>query len=1579
MININDKKLCEACFAETDRDPCPECGFSKSTYKHDSAVLGIGSILEGRYLIGKTIGKGGFGITYLAYDVKMRCKVAIKEYYPYGIAVRGSDTKTVNVTSSDSKNTFEEGASKFYEEARLVAGFNGNPNIVSVYDFFYGNDTVYFTMGYLKGVTLKAYIEKNGMLSVNQAVRVAGDMCNALMAAHSRNVLHRDISPDNIMVCYDGTIKLLDFGAARQVISDESRSLSVILKQGFAPLEQYQKKGKQGPWTDIYSLGATIYYALTGAVLDDPMTRLDEDDEFQSNPYNIPEELWKIIQKATMLKMRDRYQDVFELKEALDELSIAPEPLVVVDYKAQAAKFKRSSGEDMGAAAAPSAVAATELAKQPSQPAEMGKTTPVKQPSQPAEMGVTTPVKQPTAPAEMGVTMPMKQPTELEPAPEIDKQAERKNWTCSSCGTLNFKTSTQCCKCGEKYVRLPAGAKLPNSWKCSVCGADNSGYSSFCMECNAPKKATSGKKPDSMGVTMPVKQSSQPAETGMTTPLRQPESEPQGSVTTLFKDTEQDKNETDILAGESAVDAYERKVKAKRKRNIIIGSILGAIALVIATIIIIYANQEYYYTTKYGEIYITSYNGKATEVVIPSEINGKPVVAIGDRAFCDNKTINSVVIPEGVTKIGENAFFVCDNLESVTLPDGITEIGDFAFYSCVSLTKVELPDSVTRIGSSAFDYCKSLNYINIPDGVTSIGESAFSWCYELTAIDLPNSVTEIGNSAFEYSGVIRVTLSNNITVIPDSAFYGCDNLENITIPNGVKTIEDNAFRSCDSLTSVRVPDSVKSIGDDAFTYCLNLTSISVPEGCDIDDKAFEYTNAKITYRKVSQQAEPSSPTEPSQPAVPTDTTEPSQLQPEQTRPSQTDRDDATDSSFFAYKKESGAITIVGYNGEPGYSDIYTDIVIPSVIEGLPVVKIGEYAFYSIEVNSVIVPDSVTQIGDYAFSDCKNLTEVSIPAGCEIADGVFNGSDNVKIIYRGAGSQQVEPERPQQTPTNTTTTARPVQTEPVEIDYSKLYEYEDHHFYSGLKITKYIGNEQHVEIPSYIDGKKVIMIEYKAFYGCNSIKSVVIPSTVTEINFDAFMNCPNLTSVTIPDSVERLSSSVFQDCTSLTSITIPDSIGMIAVDMFKNCTSLKTVELPDTMTQITQGAFNNCTSLTNINIPYGVTEIGGYAFWGCAFKQINIPNTVTSIGYNAFTQCDNLTSIYIPDSVKSIGTNALGYCDKLTEASLPSGCEYDDTLFLGSNKVKITIRGAGSQQAEPMEVDYSKIFQYQTKNGSITITNYIGKGTSKLVIPSEIDGKPVTEIGDGESAVIPEGTSITELVISKGVKRINEGAFDKSSLESVTIPSSVTHLGDLAFYHCSKLKSVTIPNSVTYVGNSAFVHCDSLKSITVPSSVTNLGRYAFSSCVNLESATLDCRIDAIKEGTFSGCVSLTSVKFPKNLIRIENSAFSHTALTDLVLPETVTNIYSNAFYSCEKLKSVQLSSVLREIGDTAFNSCNNLSSIYIPDSVEKIRSKAFANCDKLTDVSIPSSCEYDNRTSSRGTFYNSNNVRIKIRY
>ncbi|MBP1543939.1 MAG: protein kinase [Oscillospiraceae bacterium] len=334
MIEINGKQLCESCFKEIKGDKCG-CGFDSLEGVLDSSLLTPGTVLADRYVIGQVIGKGGFGTTYLAYDALVCKKIAIKEYFPYGVAQRTSESSDVSVLSEDNAQAFELGAQKFYNEAKMVSRFNGNPSIVTVFDCFYENNTVYMAMEHLNGCTLKDYIREYGVLSVPQALHVAKSVVSALVVAHSAAILHRDISPENIIVSNDGNIKLIDFGAARQVVAEHSQRFSVILKPGFAPPEQYSKKGNQGAWTDVYSVGTTLYYMITGDIPEDPSARFDNDDTFNENKFDIAPALWEVITKATKLNAEDRYQDAYELKKALDLIPVDAEPLVTPEAAEQ--------------------------------------------------------------------------------------------------------------------------------------------------------------------------------------------------------------------------------------------------------------------------------------------------------------------------------------------------------------------------------------------------------------------------------------------------------------------------------------------------------------------------------------------------------------------------------------------------------------------------------------------------------------------------------------------------------------------------------------------------------------------------------------------------------------------------------------------------------------------------------------------------------------------------------------------------------------------------------------------------------------------------------------------------------------------------------------------------------------------------------------------------------------------------------------------------------------------------------------------------------------------------------------------
>lgn len=256
---------------------CPHCGYVNDSPPEEMYHLYPGTILDGRYLIGKVIGFGGFGITYIGWDQKLLRKVAIKEYLPGECATRIPGDENITVFEGEKEEQFQKGIVAFIEEARKLMQFQNYAAIVNVYDCFEANGTAYLIMEYLEGKTLQKFLEEKKRLNVDETLEIILPIIDDLQKIHETGIIHRDIAPDNIFITEEGMVKLLDFGSARFVALAQSKSLSVIIKAGYAPPEQYQSKGNQGSWTDVYSLAATMYRMLTGVTPEEALERMAED------------------------------------------------------------------------------------------------------------------------------------------------------------------------------------------------------------------------------------------------------------------------------------------------------------------------------------------------------------------------------------------------------------------------------------------------------------------------------------------------------------------------------------------------------------------------------------------------------------------------------------------------------------------------------------------------------------------------------------------------------------------------------------------------------------------------------------------------------------------------------------------------------------------------------------------------------------------------------------------------------------------------------------------------------------------------------------------------------------------------------------------------------------------------------------------------------------------------------------------------------------------------------------------------------------------------------------------------------
>ncbi len=318
-MEIDYNRLCHGCFSEKSTPVCPYCGYNPAAPADYPLALPAGSVLNGKYMVGKVLGQGGFGITYLGFDLTLQIKVAIKEYMPSGQVGRTTDHNTVSVLSQKDAGGFEAGKEKFLDEARILAKLQNSPNIVKVQNYFHENNTAYFVMEYIEGTSLKDSVARQGgRISYQQAESLLLPIAEALGNVHAQNLLHRDISPDNIFVTQGGQSKLLDFGAARFAMGDQ-KSLSVILKHGFAPEEQYRSHGNQGPWTDVYALGATFYNAITGALPPDAIERLHNDTLLPPSALGVqlPPHAEAALYKALAVKAENRFHSMAEFIAAL--------------------------------------------------------------------------------------------------------------------------------------------------------------------------------------------------------------------------------------------------------------------------------------------------------------------------------------------------------------------------------------------------------------------------------------------------------------------------------------------------------------------------------------------------------------------------------------------------------------------------------------------------------------------------------------------------------------------------------------------------------------------------------------------------------------------------------------------------------------------------------------------------------------------------------------------------------------------------------------------------------------------------------------------------------------------------------------------------------------------------------------------------------------------------------------------------------------------------------------------------------------------------------------------------------------
>ena len=1149
---------------------CPHCGYDNRTRDNGPSML-CDTLLAGQYLIGRVLGRGGFGVTYLGYDINLQIKVAIKEYYPSHLVARAKDDMTLSALSGN-EESYQKGLERALKESRMAAGLRYVPGVVQVHNVLSANNTVYIVMDYVDGDTLTGYVEKHGgMLTLPEALRLLDPVARALTALHGRKVIHRDVKPDNIMIHREtGEGILLDFGAAR--IADDStmsRSAAVV-SAGYAPPEQYNQSSLDGR-IDQYALAATLMYVLTGRRPPDVMERLAQSNALPAisklNPSVSPAAEAAIL-KGMALKADGRYPAVTDLWAALTASASG---------KKAPAKDKFNLTKTIALALSVTlagGVLAYYVPRSPLWQQVFGKPQPVA-----GSGGVGAP-QLPTAIPEPVVDEPTAAPTENPYArlfayyvqsddtifieqyigsdPEVVVPATIDGFPVSVIGHEAFRN------CGDvTSVTLPDSLTELGTYAFAGCR-------------NLKELAI----PKSVHTIGPCAFN----ECVLLEDLVIPEGVALIEDLTFYNCA----SLKTVTIPESVITIDQSAFSGETHPTLIVvpgsyGELFAQRNRLNYRTIASVTDFEYSATAD-GGICIDKYIGTADKVMIPDTIDGKPVRQIGPSAFYQCAAIREIVLPESINAIGEHAFSGCSLLSSINIPEGVEAISNRTFSDCTSLNAISLPQSLYTIGDHAFSGCSDLGSITLPENLSHIGQFAFSGCTGLTSITLPPWISCLTDGTF--SGCTKLASitfpAQDFNMISHQVFADCTSLTELNLPAALEFIGDDAFSGCTGLTEVTLPEGITFMGSHAFENCSSLTSINIPasltmlsfsvfEGCPdltltVIPGSYGQTFAEeqgIPYAYDGEEASAAA-ADPSEAA------------------------EATPLTDFLYQlTEADTYYISKYIGGNAH------VTVPDSNEGRRIVGIDGEAFKDqTQLTSVVVPGSLGFIGTSAFENCTALTDVTLQEGTSnIGASAFSGCTRLRslalpesIIFIGpdafagcpdlvltvvAGSYGETFAKEQgiayvyegaTTAPEVVSAAAPA----TDFEYTKL---ED----GTIELNSYLGKEAKVVIPAQVEGLPVTKLGNYLFYRNHQMTEVVIPDTVTTIAHKAFYQCTSLREITIPDGVTTIGSYAFHNCDSLTTIVFPEGVETIG-----------------------DWAFSFCNNLTSVTLPASVTSIGGSA-------------------------------------------------------------------------------------------------------------------------------------------------------------------------------------------------------------------------------------------------------------------------------------------------------------------------------------------------------------------------------------------------
>lgn len=898
--------------------------------------------------------------------------------------------------------------------------------------------------------------------------------------------------------------------------------------------------------------------------------------------------------------------------------------------------------------------------------------------------------------------------------------------------------------------------------------------------------------------------------------------------------------------------------------------------------------------------YLFHSNRGVTKVTLP-----KTLKEIGKFSFVNNQTLTSIEIPEGVTTIDEYAFHGCNAMTSVSFPKSLTSIGRTAFYNTSIKTvyynglKEEWDSNVTigenneKITNATFEFAydgklgdnilyklnkttgelkltgsgDTPNYsvtpfnsiaddiksVTIGEGITGVGDKLFSTCTEITAVTLPSTLSSIGAEAFNScKSLASINIPQNVSQIGVNAFYNCSALKSVTLPEKITEIKTQTFYGCTSLTSIIIPEKVESIGNGAFKSCKSLTSVTVPS----------------------------------------------------------------------------KVTTIGANAFEGCVKL-TGIALPE-----SVTSIGNAAFYGCTaLKNIVIPNEITEIKENTFFNCTALTSITLPKGItSIGTSAFDGCTALQEVHFLG--------------TKTEWSSVTISTGNDPLTNAKIY-------FADLKLgdnVYYYLNET-TGLLTIAGSGPMYSGEITTLNSNSSIKEVVIADGVTTIGESLFDSCKNLSKVTLPSSIESIGSFAFCFCTSLTEIKLPEGVKSIGTDAFYS-TKIKSLTIPSTVSDLTAGSLESMNELESITVADGnanFASVNGVLFNKAKTTLIlyplakvgtkyAVPGSVTEISRGAF-DTKLIKTIVIPSSVKKINSFAFSDCSNLSEVFYFGTDAEWNSIDIGTQNSYLT--SATRYYADGQLGDNV----YYTLNAS----------TGKLTVFGE--GVTYSNSNSSTSYFGDKAASIKNIEMMDGITELKMGIFSHlTALESVTFPeTTLTYISDRVFVGCTSLKSVTLPDSLTDLGQNVFYNCTSLESIHIGKKLYFTPYSPFGITPALKTITVD------PENT--GFTVVDGVLFTKNMKLLMRYP-AKKAGTSYTVPDGVVTLCDYSFSDCNLLESVKIADTVGTIRSYAFHQCTSLKSIKIPEGITELLEWTFVNCSALETVELPSTMK---KFSGAGNF------------